>query len=81
MLLKLIRSVPSTKITWKYIEALPYLYYINLTGKFRKQVSYQRESLIEAIMISVDNLEDNLKQRYKELAVFLDDNSVPKKVV
>ena len=31
-------------------------------------------------MISVDNLDDTLKQRYKSLAVFLDDNSVPKKV-
>ena len=31
-------------------------------------------------MISVDNLDENLKKRYKQLAVFLDDSSVPKKV-
>ena len=49
-------------------------------GKFRKQSSQQRSSLLEAIMISVDNLDENLKKRYKQLAVFLDDSSVPKKV-
>ena len=49
-------------------------------GKFRKQSSQQRSSLIEAIMVSVDNLNETLQQRYKELAVFLDDKSVPKKV-
>ena len=49
-------------------------------GKFRKQSSQQRSSLIEAIMVSVDNLSETMKQRYKELAVFLDDKSVPKKV-
>ena len=51
------------------------------SGKFRKQSSQQRSSLIEAIMISVDNLDETLKHRYKSLAVFLDDNSVPKKVI
>ena len=51
-----------------------------ILGKFRKQSSQQRSSLLEAIMISVDNLDENLKKRYKQLAVFLDDSSVPKKV-
>merc|ERR1711981_1334098 len=59
-----------------YLESLRSRRY----SKFRKQSSQQRSSLIEAIMISVDNLDENLKQRYKSLAVFLDDNSVPKKV-
>ena len=31
-------------------------------------------------MVSVDNLSETLQQRYKGLAVFLDDKSVPKKV-
>ena len=51
-----------------------------ILGKFRKQSSQQRSSLIEAIMVSVDNLSETLQQRYKGLAVFLDDKSVPKKV-
>ena len=58
-----------------YLESLRSRRY----SKFRKQASYKRESLVDAIMISVDNLDENLKQRYKELAVFLDDNSLPKK--
>ncbi len=49
-------------------------------SKFRKQRSYQHESVMEAVMLSVENLKDDLKKRYQELAVFLDDVGIPTKV-
>ena len=35
---------------------------------------------MEAILISIERLPDNLKSRYKELAVFHDDVGIPQKV-
>ena len=70
--------------TFDVIKSKQFAVFLDVTcyilGKFRKQSSQQRSSLLEAIMISVDNLDENLKKRYKQLAVFLDDSSVPKKV-
>merc|ERR1712213_219175 len=59
-----------------YLESLRSRRY----SKIRKQLSHQRSSFADAIMISVDNLHENLKHRYKELTVFLDDNSFPKEL-
>jgi len=50
------------------------------SGKFKKQHSYQYESLMEAVLISIENLPENLKSRYKELAVFHDDVGIPQSV-
>ena len=35
---------------------------------------------MDTIMVSVDNLEKGMKQRYKSLVVFIDSNSLPKDV-
>ncbi len=51
-----------------------------ILGKFRKQRSYQHESVMEAVMLSIENLKAELKDRYQELAVFLDDVGIPAKV-
>ena len=59
-------------------EILKNLLYFS--GKIKKQRSYQHDSLTEAIMLSIDNLEPKLKERYQQLAVFLDDVGIPTKV-
>ncbi len=51
-----------------------------ILGKFRKARSYQHDSVMEAVMLSVENLRDGLKERYKQLAIFLDDVGIPTKV-
>ena len=90
--LESLRSRRYSKILIVYIEiwliyfiypipALHTLHWICIiSGKFKKQSSHQRSSILEAIMISVNNLDETLEKRYKGLAVFLDDSSVPKKV-
>jgi hypothetical protein len=35
---------------------------------------------MEAVLISIENLPENLKSRYKELAVFHDDVGIPQSV-
>ena len=49
-------------------------------GKFKKQRSYEHNSLFEAVMLSIENLNDYHKKLYKQLAVFLDDVGIPPKV-
>ena len=56
------------------------LIFFYISGKFRKQLPYQHVSVMDAMMLSVDNLEDRLKEKYKQLAVFLDDVGIPEKV-
>jgi stress response protein SCP2 len=53
---------------------------IAYSGKFRKQRSYQHESVMEAVRMSIENLSGDLKRRYEQLAVFLDDVGIPTKV-
>lgn len=50
-------------------------------SKFHKQRSYEHQSLTEAVMLSVENVEDKYKEKYKQLAVFLDDVDIPQKVL
>lgn len=49
-------------------------------GKLKKVRSYQYEGVMEAVMMSIENLDSKLKSRYQELAVFLDDVGIPSKV-
>ena len=49
-------------------------------GKFRKAQTYQHNSVMDAVMLSVENLEPGLKAKYKQLAIFLDDVVIPTKV-
>ena len=51
-----------------------------VSGKFKKQRSYEHNSLFEAVMLSIENLNDYHKKLYKQLAVFLDDVGIPPKV-
>ena len=49
-------------------------------GKFRKAQTYQHNSVMDAVMLSVENLEPGLKAKYRQLAIFLDDVVIPTKV-
>ena len=53
---------------------------LSIPGKFKKQRSYQHDGVMEAVRMSVENLSDQTKERYRELAVFLDDVGIPAKV-
>ena len=50
-------------------------------GKFKKPQQYGYNSLLEAVSLSIENLNDHQKKLYKQLAVFLDDVGIPPKVV
>lgn len=49
-------------------------------GKLKKQRSYEHNSVFEAVMLSIENLNEYHKKLYKQLAVFLDDVGIPPKV-
>ncbi len=49
-------------------------------SKFRKQRSYQHGGVMEAVMLSIENLDGRLKEKYQQLGVFLDDVGIPNKV-
>ena len=53
---------------------------ISFLGKFRKTSAYKYNSLLEAVSLSIENLDDFRKKLYKQLAVFLDDVGIPPKV-
>ena len=60
-------------------------YYLNSLqsrkfSKFQKQRSYEHTSVFDAVMLSIENLNDFHKSLYKSLAVFLDDVGIPSKV-
>ena len=55
-------------------------YYYLLPGKFQKQRSYEHTSVFDAVMLSIENLNEYHKTLYKSLAVFLDDVGIPSKV-
>ena len=50
------------------------------SGKFQKQRSYEHTSVFDAVMLSIENLNEYHKTLYKSLAVFLDDVGIPSKV-
>ena len=50
-------------------------------GKVRKTSAYKYNSLLEAVSLSIENLDDFRKKLYKQLAVFLDDVGIPPKVI
>lgn len=54
--------------------------FLGLSGKFKKQRSYEHNSLFDAVMLSIENLNEYHKKLYKQLAVFLDDVGIPPKV-
>ena len=54
--------------------------FVFFADRLKKRQSYQHESVMDTIMVSIDNLEESLKQRYKSLVVFIDNNSLPKDV-
>ena len=55
-------------------------YYYLVSGKFQKQRSYEHTSVFDAVMLSIENLNEYHKTLYKSLAVFLDDVGIPSKV-
>lgn len=57
------------------IDLLPFV-----ADRLKKRQSYQHESVMDTIMVSIDNLEESQKQRFKSLVVFIDNNSLPKDV-
>ena len=54
---------------------------ISFSGKVRKTSAYKYNSLLEAVSLSIENLDDFRKKLYKQLAVFLDDVGIPPKVI
>ena len=50
-------------------------------SKLKKQISYEHESVMGAVGMSVDNLEAADKEKYEKLAVFLDDDPIPVKTL
>ena len=54
---------------------------IFFSGKVRKTSAYKYNSLLEAVSLSIENLDDFRKKLYKQLAVFLDDVGIPPKVI
>ena len=50
-------------------------------SKFKKQLSYEHESVMGAVQMSVDNLDEADKDKYEKLAVFLDDDPIPIKTL
>ena len=53
---------------------------ITFLGKLKKQKIYDHNNLLEAVSLSIENLNDHEKKLYKQLAVFLDDVGIPPKV-
>ena len=47
----------------------------------RRHISYEHESVMGAVQMSVDNLEPGDKEKYEKLAVFLDDDPIPIKTL
>ena len=63
-----------------------WLYYLqNLKtrrySKLKKQHSYEHESVMGAVQMSVDNLEKSDQEKYEKLAVFMDDDPIPSKTL
>ena len=50
-------------------------------SKLRKQHSYEHESVMGAVQMSVDNLDKPDQEKYEKLAVFLDDEPIPSKTL
>ena len=46
-------------------------------SKLKKQHSYEHESVMGAVQMSVDNLDKPDQEKYEKLAVFLDDEPIP----
>ena len=50
-------------------------------SKLKRHISYEHESVMGAVQMSVDNLEAADKEKYEKLAVFLDDDPIPIKTL
>lgn len=61
-------------------------YYLKLLknrqlSKLGRSMSYQFDTLAEAIALSVDSLDDEIKQQYEEMAVFESNVKIPASVL
>ena len=50
-------------------------------SKLKKHITYEHDSVMGAVQMSVDNLDSEDKEKYEKLAVFLDDDPIPIKTL